>query len=205
MTKVTSILKRELQMLVAECLPTTFSKKEATIKSHQRDCYLHSPQTWWSPPPGCRCRLCRLQPHSWSAASWCRSQLAPAWMLPTEAHPSAPSAHTPPTLPYPSHHPTTQNTEMTFIWSDEITVKKKSRSTNGSSVIDAYRFDIQQDWWLGDEGRFLGLFGCICIQTLLLETCCLLIFFITAKQVNVVIIIIIPIFHLCLLNWGSLF
>lgn len=70
------------------------------------DCYLQSPQTWWSPPPGCRCQLCRLQPHSWSAASWCRSRLAAVWMLPTEAHPSALSAHTPPASPYLSHRPT---------------------------------------------------------------------------------------------------
>ena len=72
-----------------------------------RHCYLRSPRIWWSPLPGCLYQLCRLQPHSWSAASWCRSQLAPVWMLPTEARPSAQSAHTPPASPCRSHRPTT--------------------------------------------------------------------------------------------------
>lgn len=98
---------------------------------HQRGIHSHSPQTWWVPPPGCRCQLCRPRPRSWSAASWCRSQLAPVWRLPTGARPSARTARTPPVSPCLSHRPTKRrHTARSF--NQKLKKKKKLNISHNS-------------------------------------------------------------------------
>lgn len=52
-----------------------------------------------------------------------------------------------------------------------------------------YRFDVQQDGRLGDDGRFLGLLGSVGVQTLLLDAGRLLVVLVAAEQIDVVVIV----------------
>lgn len=56
----------------------------------------------------------------------------------------------------------------------------------------SYRLDVQQDGRFGDDGRFFGLFGCVFLKPLLLETLCLFVHLIVAaEQVHVIVVILI--------------
>lgn len=52
-----------------------------------------------------------------------------------------------------------------------------------------YRFDVQQDGRLGDDGRFLGLLGSVGVQTLLLDAGRLLVVLVAAEQIDVVVVV----------------